>query len=105
MVSPPCRKARLLDRIGPYERAARAIRPSSGLEPGRGQAGVRPVSTSPRSAAARLGRPDSGPSQEHTVTEHQSGLAPRLEEVADHVFAYVQPDGGWCLNNAGVIVA
>lgn len=39
------------------------------------------------------------------MTEHQSGLAPRLEEVADHVFAYVQPDGGWCLNNAGVIVA
>ncbi|MDQ0748245.1 cyclase [Streptomyces africanus] len=29
--------------------------------------------------------------------------APRLEEVAEHVHAYVQPDGGWCLNNAGVI--
>ncbi|MFC4908384.1 MBL fold metallo-hydrolase [Actinomadura gamaensis] len=27
---------------------------------------------------------------------------PRLEEVADRVFAYVQPDGGWCLNNAGI---
>jgi cyclase len=24
--------------------------------------------------------------------------------VAESVFAYVQPDGGWCLNNAGVIV-
>ncbi|WP_404816589.1 MBL fold metallo-hydrolase [Streptomyces thermolineatus] len=30
---------------------------------------------------------------------------PRLEEVADGVFAYVQPDGGWCLNNAGLVVA
>jgi cyclase len=29
----------------------------------------------------------------------------RVEEVADGVFAYVQPDGGWCLNNAGIIVS
>ncbi|HEV3170721.1 MAG TPA: MBL fold metallo-hydrolase [Actinocrinis sp.] len=29
----------------------------------------------------------------------------RVEEVADAVFAYVQPDGGWCLNNAGIIVS
>ncbi|MFD2472128.1 MBL fold metallo-hydrolase [Amycolatopsis silviterrae] len=28
---------------------------------------------------------------------------PGLSEIADGVFAYVQPDGGWCLNNAGVI--
>lgn len=28
----------------------------------------------------------------------------RLEEVADGVHAFLQPDGGWCLNNAGVIV-
>lgn len=35
-----------------------------------------------------------------------SGAAvPLLDEVADGVFAYVQPDGGWCLNNAGLIVA
>ncbi|WP_073948919.1 MBL fold metallo-hydrolase [Streptomyces kebangsaanensis] len=26
-----------------------------------------------------------------------------VQEVAEHVFAYVQPDGGWCLNNAGII--
>ncbi|MFF5639257.1 MBL fold metallo-hydrolase [Streptomyces sp. NPDC012825] len=30
--------------------------------------------------------------------------ASRLVEVADGVHAYVQPDGGWCLNNAGVIL-
>ncbi|WP_211323093.1 MBL fold metallo-hydrolase [Amycolatopsis palatopharyngis] len=30
---------------------------------------------------------------------------PVLEEVADGVFAYVQPDGGWCVNNAGVLVS
>lgn len=27
-----------------------------------------------------------------------------LEEVAPGVYAFVQPDGGWCLNNAGLIV-
>lgn len=31
--------------------------------------------------------------------------AVRLEQVADGVFAYLQPDGGWCVNNAGLIVA
>jgi cyclase len=31
-------------------------------------------------------------------------LADPLTEVADGVFAYVQPDGGWCLNNAGLLV-
>nr|UUG47306.1 putative polyketide cyclase [Amycolatopsis sp.] len=29
--------------------------------------------------------------------------APAVHEVADHVYAYVQPDGGWCLNNAGIV--
>ncbi|HEY0168616.1 MAG TPA: MBL fold metallo-hydrolase [Jatrophihabitans sp.] len=33
-----------------------------------------------------------------------SALAPRVEEIADGVHAYLQPDGGWCLNNAGIIV-
>jgi cyclase len=31
-------------------------------------------------------------------------VAARLEELGEGVFAYVQPDGGWCVNNAGVIV-
>ncbi|MFD9130191.1 MBL fold metallo-hydrolase [Kitasatospora sp. NPDC059571] len=31
-------------------------------------------------------------------------LTPSVQEVADGVFAYVQPDGGWCLNNAGIVV-
>lgn len=31
--------------------------------------------------------------------------SPRLVEIAEHVFVYLQPDGGWCLNNAGVIVS
>lgn len=30
---------------------------------------------------------------------------PHLREVADDVYAYVQPDGGWCLNNAGLITS
>ncbi|MFI6497908.1 MBL fold metallo-hydrolase [Nonomuraea typhae] len=29
---------------------------------------------------------------------------PRLIEVAGDVYAYEQPDGGWCLNNAGFVV-
>ncbi|MEU3756417.1 MBL fold metallo-hydrolase [Streptomyces olivoreticuli] len=33
------------------------------------------------------------------------GTEGRLEEVADGVFGYIQPDGGWCLNNAGLIVS
>ncbi|RSS40894.1 MBL fold metallo-hydrolase [Streptomyces sp. WAC07061] len=28
-----------------------------------------------------------------------------MQEVAEDVYAYVQPDGGWCLNNAGLITA
>jgi cyclase len=30
-------------------------------------------------------------------------LDPVVEEVAEDVFAYVQPEGGWCVNNAGLI--
>jgi cyclase len=30
---------------------------------------------------------------------------PVLQEVADGVFAYVQPYGGWCVNNAGVLAS
>ncbi|MFE5031732.1 MBL fold metallo-hydrolase [Streptomyces sp. NPDC056683] len=30
--------------------------------------------------------------------------APRLEEIAEGVHAFLQPDGGWCLNNAGLVV-
>ncbi|MGY6653665.1 MBL fold metallo-hydrolase [Amycolatopsis sp. TRM77291] len=29
----------------------------------------------------------------------------RCEEIGDGVFGYVQPDGGWCLNNAGIITS
>ncbi|MEV0119111.1 MBL fold metallo-hydrolase [Streptomyces sp. NPDC050844] len=29
---------------------------------------------------------------------------PRLQELAPGVHAYIQPDGGWCLNNAGVLI-
>ncbi|MEU1964703.1 MBL fold metallo-hydrolase [Micromonospora sediminicola] len=30
--------------------------------------------------------------------------AGRLTEIADGVYAFTQPNGGWCLNNAGVLV-
>ena len=29
---------------------------------------------------------------------------PHIEEVAEHVFAYIQPDGGWWINNTGFIL-
>jgi cyclase len=29
---------------------------------------------------------------------------PELVPLAEGVFAYLQPDGGWCLNNAGVVL-
>jgi cyclase len=31
-------------------------------------------------------------------------VSPRLVEIADSVYAYEQPNGGWCVNNAGVLV-
>lgn len=30
--------------------------------------------------------------------------APFLEELANQVYAYIQPDGGWCLSNSGLVV-
>lgn len=36
--------------------------------------------------------------------DHEMG-PPRVEEVADRVFAYVQPDGSWFINNAGFVVS
>jgi cyclase len=39
-----------------------------------------------------------------TVVPGPRVAAPYVRRVADRVHAYVQPDGGWCLNNAGIIV-
>jgi cyclase len=35
--------------------------------------------------------------------EHPELAPPRLVEVADRVFAYIQPDGSWYINNAGFV--
>jgi len=37
--------------------------------------------------------------------DHADLGPPRVEEVADGVFAYVQPDGSWWINNTGFLVA
>ncbi|MEO3756401.1 MBL fold metallo-hydrolase [Streptomyces sp. B6B3] len=37
-------------------------------------------------------------------THPTTALPPRLTEVAENVFAHVQPPGGWCLSNAGIVV-
>ena len=29
---------------------------------------------------------------------------PYLKRITDRVHAYIQPDGGWCLNNAGIVL-
>jgi cyclase len=29
---------------------------------------------------------------------------PRTQEVAERVFAYIQPDGGWWINNTGFVL-
>ncbi|MEO3975077.1 MBL fold metallo-hydrolase [Streptomyces sp. CAU 1734] len=34
---------------------------------------------------------------------HQPHAPAHLTEIADGVHAYIQPDGGWCLNNAGLV--
>lgn len=36
---------------------------------------------------------------------HDSLDPPRVEEVAESVFAYIQPDGTWWINNTGFLVA
>lgn len=40
----------------------------------------------------------------HHGHHHDSLEPPKVEEVADHVFAYVQHDGSWWINNTGFIV-
>jgi len=38
--------------------------------------------------------------------DHDHGLdPPHVQEVSDGVFAYIQPDGTWFINNAGFLVA
>ena len=41
-----------------------------------------------------------------STSHHDEGplAAPYLQEVSDGIFAYVQPDGSWFLNNTGVLV-
>jgi cyclase len=43
-----------------------------------------------------------------TVAAHGHGVRQpgpqQMQEVADQIFAYVQPEGGWCVNNAGVLL-
>ncbi len=39
------------------------------------------------------------------MTSPSTTAPPALREIADGVHAYVQPPGGWCLNNAGVITS
>ena len=34
----------------------------------------------------------------------RAGFEPRVQEVAEGIFAYVQPHGGWCVNNCGILV-
>ena len=37
---------------------------------------------------------------------HHAGLdPPRVQEVSDGVFAYIQPDGTWFINNTGFLVS
>jgi cyclase len=35
---------------------------------------------------------------------HVPVKTPRMQQLAQDVYAYVQPDGGWCVSNAGVVV-
>lgn len=34
-----------------------------------------------------------------------SDRSPRLQQVTQGSFAYLQPDGGWMVNNTGAVVA
>jgi cyclase len=39
-----------------------------------------------------------------SVNRHRGAGAPMLTEVAERVFAYIQPDGSWFINNTGFVV-
>ena len=39
-----------------------------------------------------------------TSHDHRAVAPSRLEEVAEGVFAYIQPDGSWMINNTGFLV-
>src|SRR5580692_4558459 len=39
----------------------------------------------------------------HDETEGTPLAPPRTVEVAENVFAYVQPDGSWWINNSGFV--
>jgi cyclase len=41
----------------------------------------------------------------HHGHDHDELEPPRLEEVSQDVFAYIQPDGTWWINNTGFVVA
>src|SRR5437762_283519 len=42
---------------------------------------------------------------QHHEREHEVPGGPaQLEEVSEGIFAYVQPDGSWCINNPGFIL-
>ena len=41
----------------------------------------------------------------HHGHDHRELDPPRVEEVSDGVFAYIQPDGTWWINNTGFLVA
>ncbi|MFC7310270.1 MBL fold metallo-hydrolase [Streptomyces monticola] len=56
-----------------------------------------PVVSEPVTGPVACEQPVSGPVVSDAVTG-------RLVEVADGVHAYLQGDGGWCLNNAGLVV-
>lgn len=39
-----------------------------------------------------------------SYAEHAAVSPPRTEEIAPGIYAYVQPDGSWFLNNTGFLV-
>lgn len=40
----------------------------------------------------------------HTISDARTSVPPIVSEVSDGVFAYVQPDGTWWINNTGFLV-
>lgn len=44
------------------------------------------------------------PTTQSTNSAQLVAPPPRLEEVAERIFAYVQPDGGWCVSNSGILL-
>lgn len=64
-----------------------------------------PDSADDSSSAASLGSASPGSASSNTPGHNRTDPGPpRVEEIAEDIYAYIQPDGSWWINNSGFMV-